>query len=107
MSYRFWMRLLGAVALVVALSPCSDVERYPAAPLDTPERITDASLVYVSSSGHAVLNWTAPRASNDAEALVRYEIRYVYDSEFDWPTALSVLDPPAPSRHSSLGYRPP
>ena len=101
MSYKFWMRLLGAVALVVALSPCSDVERYPAgpAPLDTPERITDASLVYDSSTGHAVLNWTAPRASSDSEALVRYEIRYVYDSEFDWPTALSVLDPPAPSPH--------
>jgi hypothetical protein len=95
------MRLLGAVALVVALSPCSDVERYPAgpAPLDTPERITDASLVFDPASGHAVLTWTAPRASDEAESLVRYEIRYAYDNEFDWPTALSVLDPPAPSPH--------
>jgi hypothetical protein len=86
---------------VVALSPCSDVERYPAGPasLDTPEQITDASLVYDPASGHAVLTWTAPRASDEAESLVRYEIRYVYDNEFDWPTAVSVLDPPVPSRH--------
>jgi hypothetical protein len=93
------MRILLGVALLLAVSSCADIDRYPASPvpLTSPEAITDASLTFDTDSGHAVLTWTAPKTSVYATALTRYEIRYVYDAEFEWENAVSVLDPPAPA----------
>jgi hypothetical protein len=99
MQRMFTPLLLLGVALLVVLSPCSEVEHYRLgpAPLEAPERIADADLTFDTSTGSAVLFWTSPRSSDDAGELTRYEIRYIYDAEFDWAAAQSVLDPPVPA----------
>ncbi len=100
MSYRNGLQLLASIIILLALSPCSDVEHYPPLPdpLEVPERITDATLVYDAAMGDAVLSWTAPEVSHTASEISRYEIRYLYDDVFDWESADPVLDPPLPAR---------
>jgi hypothetical protein len=100
MSNRKGLQLVAGVIVLLALSPCSDVEHYPPLPdpLLTPERITDATLVHDEATGDAILSWTAPEVSHTATGISRYEIRYLYDAVFDWESADPVLDPPLPAR---------
>ena len=86
MINRKGLQLLAAAFILLALSPCSDVEHYPPLPdpLLTPERITDATLVHDTTTGDATLSWTAPAVSHMATDISRYEIRYLYDAFFNW-----------------------
>lgn len=99
MSNRNGLQLTAGVMILLALSPCSDVEHYPPLPdpLLTPERITDATLVRDDATGDAVLSWTAPQVSHTSSGFSRYEIRYLYDAVFHWEAANPVLDPPPPA----------
>lgn len=90
---------IAVVASCLALGACSGADLYPPDSSSTvpPSRISDASLRYDRDSGDAVLSWTSPSPNGGTEALRRYDIRFCYDSEFDWDAASPVIDAPAPA----------
>jgi hypothetical protein len=75
---------------------CSDPQPF-SADAQQPDRIGDARLSFVDSTGSATLTWTSPGSRGNNGAAERYEIRFVYDAPFGWSTAIPVADPPLPA----------
>lgn len=89
---------IAVVAACLTLGACSGADLFPDSSLTVPpDRISDASLRYDGETGDAVLAWTSPRPNGGTTALRRYEIRFSYDTEFDWEAAVPVIGAPAPA----------